>query len=437
MDWREHYRRRLVGAEDAVSGIKSGDLIWVSVGQQVGLLVSALLGRVDDLEGVQVKIAAPLQDYGWFSEAFRGRIDVNITYSTIFSRAAIAAGMAEYTVGGFLGTHKAVDDGRTDARPIDATFISVTPPNHAGYCCLGNALWDAKTCARRATTVIAEVNDNIIRTYGDSWIHVSEIDWFVENTQPPPERNYPMPPEDPWDRPIAELVASLVNDGDTLQIGTGTTVNGIARFGVLDDKRDLGFFSELTIPGLVDLVKKGVITSKYVVTNPHKFVTTTAGNSAEDLEYINDNPFFEFHPIEYVHDPRVIAQNDNFVAINNAVTVDLTGQIGAGSIGTRIQSGTGGHFSFAYGAFLSKGGRYICVLPSTAKGGTKSRIVPWFEPPGQFVTVSRDFADIVVTEYGVARLLNKTHRQRIDELIAVAHPDFRADLRNDAQRIFG
>lgn len=435
MDWRERYHGRLVGAEEAVSHVKSGQQIWITVGQQVSLLVSALLGRADGLRDVEVKIAAPLQDYPWFSEAFRGQVNVNVTYATPFAREAVNAGWADYSPGGFLNTHKALDDGRPDARAMDITFVSVTPPNHAGYCCLGNAVWDAKTCISRAGLTIAEVNQNIIRTHGDSWVHVSEIDWFVENTEPRPERNQQLPPPEPWDRPIAELAASLVRDGDTIQIGTGSTSNGIAQFGVLDDKHDLGAFTELTIPGMVDLVQRGVVTGRRMTSHPGKFVCTTAGNSEADLEFIQDNPMFSFQPIEYVHDPRNIAANDNFVAINNAMAIDITGQICAMSVGTRVRSGNGGHLSFAYGAFLSHGGRYVCVLPATASGGTVSRVVPWFEPPGNFVSVPRDVADIVVTEYGIARLLNKTQRQRVDELIAIAHPDFRGELRRQAAKV--
>jgi 4-hydroxybutyrate CoA-transferase len=169
--------------------------------------------------------------------------------------------------------------------------------------------------------------------------------------------------------------------------------------------------------------------------HPGKFVATTAGNSAEDRAFIADNPAFEFHAVDYIHDPRAIAANDNYRAINNALAVDLTGQIAASTIGPRVYSGTGGHLSFAIGAFMSRGGRYICVLPSTARGGTVSRITPHFEP-GQVVTVPRDMADTVVTEYGIARLLNRSVRERAEALIAIAHPDFRAELRKEARRLF-
>jgi 4-hydroxybutyrate CoA-transferase len=431
--WRDLYQSRLVTPEKAVTHVKSGDRIWISMGQQANLLLAALVGRADELEDVRLDGSVGA-DFGWFNKELRRHIAVNIFYATPFSREAVNEKQADYSPWWVWGAHKAVDEDRPGARPMDVTMISVTPPNKWGYCCFGNWLWDAKTSVKRAKLVLAVVNDNIPRTYGDTWIHVSEIDWFVENTEPPPEANWLYPQPDPWDKPIAEYVASLINDRDTIQIGTGSTTGNIARLGVLDDKHDLGLFAELTVPGMVELVKRGVINSKYLETHPGKLVVTTAGNSAEDIEYLDDNPSFEFYPVEYMHHSGMIARNDNMVAINGALTTDLTGQIGAGSIGPRIYSGTGGHLAYAFGAFLSKGGRYICVLPSTAVGGTKSRIVPQF-PPGQIVSVPRDIADIVVTEYGIARLLNKSQRERANELIAIAHPDFRAQLKQEAEQL--
>ncbi|HWO93711.1 MAG TPA: acetyl-CoA hydrolase/transferase C-terminal domain-containing protein, partial [Dehalococcoidia bacterium] len=417
-DWQTHYRERLVSGPEAVSHVKSGDKIWISVGQQIHLLLASLVGRADELEGVEIKWL-PSSDFGFYTEEMRRHLSINVTYATPFCREAVNNGIADYTPYPIIGAHKALDEGRPGARPIDVALVCVTPPNKWGYCCFGSNLWDAKTTAQRAQLVIAEVNERLPRTFGDTWIHASEIDWFVENTPPPPEGNWLYPEPDPWDRPIAEYVASLVRDGDTIQIGTGSTTGNIPRLGVLDDKKDLGYFAELTVPGTVDLVRKGVITSSRMTTHPGKFVTTTAGNSPEDLDFIDQNPMFEFYSVEYIHHPGNISKNDNLVAINNALTVDFTGQIAAMSYGTHTYSGTGGHISFAMGAYLSNGGRYICVLPATARGGTVTRIVPQFEP-GQVVTVPRDMADYVVTEYGIATLLNKTQRERAQELIAIA-----------------
>ncbi len=433
-NWREWYERRLVPPDEAMSYVKSGDRIWISPQQYVALLLTVLLGRADELRDVEIKTLV-MGEFGWYDEAFRGRIDINTYFASVFSREAVNGRRASFTPWMVWGAHKALDEGRAGARPIDVALISVTPPNAHGYCCFGPHMWDAKTTAARARLVIAAVNEHLPRTFGDTWIHVSEIDWFVDDPTPLPDFSRAYPPPDPWDRPIAEYVGSLVRDGDTVQVGTGSTTGNLARLGAFDDKRDLGYFAELTVPGLVHLVRQGVITSRYLNLHPGKFVTSTAGNGADDLAYINDNPMFEFYSTEYMHDPRVIGRIDNLVAINNALTIDLTGQIGAGSIGPRVYSGTGGHLSYAMGAFLSKGGRSICILPSTAVGGSVSRIVPSFEP-GQVVTVPRDLADYVVTEHGVAQLLNKTERERAEELIAIAHPDFRAELRRAAEKLY-
>ncbi len=422
------YAQRLVSAEQALSHVKSRDRIWISTGQRVPLLLDMLIARSLELEGVTVR-ALPTVDASAYDPSMRAHLKFDVRYAGPNSRDAVNSGNADYHPWWVWGGNKGLDDGRSGHEPHDVSFVNVTPPNENGYCCFGNTLWDAKSTIKRSTLTIAEVGEHLPRTYGDTWVHVTEIDWFVENS--PTVVAFPQRAEDPWDQPIAEYVASLIKDGDTLQIGTGSTSGHIPGSGVLDDKHDLGYFAELTVAGSVELARKGVVTSKYMTTHPGKFVTTTAGGTPEDIAFINGNPMFEFYDVEYIHHPGVIARNDNMVAINNALTIDFTGQIGAGQLGPDVYSGTGGHLSYAMGAFLSRGGRYICVLPSTAVGGTKSRIVPQLES-GQIVTVPRDIADIVVSEYGIAHLLNKTERERTEELIAIAHPDFRGELRKAA-----
>jgi 4-hydroxybutyrate CoA-transferase len=434
-DWREHYRQRLVSAEEAAARVGPGASVYVPVGQMVGSVIRALVARGPDLEGVTVT-GLPGVDYGWFAPEFAGRLTVNTIFATPATRDALERGLADYTPCPLWGFHKGLDEGREEARPIDVNLISCTPPNEHGYVCLGTAVWDAPTCVRRAKVNIAVVNAHLPRTFGDTWLPVSAIDWFVEDHTPLPElpaRAYPDP--DPWDAPIAGYVSTLVRDDDTIQIGTGSTTGNLIRCGALADKHDLGYFGELTVPGTIDLVRQGVITGRKMALHPGKFVTATAGNSAADRAFINDNPMFEFYAVDYIHDPRVIARHDRYVAINNALAVDLTGQIAASTIGPRVYSGTGGHLCFAMGAYLARGGRYVCVLPATALAGTTSRIVPQFEA-GQVVTVPRDIADTVVTEYGIARLLNRSVRERAEALISIAHPDFRAELRREARKLF-
>jgi 4-hydroxybutyrate CoA-transferase len=331
--------------------------------------------------------------------------------------------------------HKAHNEGRPGARALDVALVAVSPPNKHGYCCFGNALWDQRKVALEARTTIAAVDPTIPATFGDTWIPASAIDWFVE-IEPLAPRILPPAPTEPWEPAIAGLVSTLVHDGDTIQLGLGSTTAAVARLGALDAKHDLAYWGELTVPGTVNLVRQGVINGRRSTTHPGKFIAASAGNSPEDIAFIANNPTFEFYEPDYVHNPMYVARNDDMVAINNALSVDLTGQIAAGEIGHQTWSGTGGQLPFAIGAFMSKGGRSITVLPSTAVGGTVSRVVAQFAP-GQIVTVPRDIADIIVTEYGIAHLLGKTQRQRAEELIAIAHPDFRAELRREASRLFG
>lgn len=432
--WQDEYARRTVSAAEAAARVRPGDDIYVPIGQQVAPLIDAILARREGMERVTMT-GLPHLDQGYFLPEVRERLTLNVLYGSAATRDAVNDGLADYTPFMMYGHHKGLDEGRPEGRKVDINLISVTPPNERGYVCIGSALWDAKTTVRRAGATFAVVNSQIPRTFGDSWLHVSEIDLFVEGHAPPPDRSALYPPPEPWDEAISGYVDSLVNNGDTIQIGTGSTTGNIIRLGGLAGKEDLGYFGELTVPGTIDLVKQGVITSARMVTHPRRFVATTAGNSTEDRDFINDNPFFDFQPIDYVHDPRAISRNDNYRAINNAIAVDLTGQIAASTIGPRVYSGTGGHLSFAMAAFMSRGGRYVCVLPSTARGGATSRITFRFEP-GQTVTVPREIADTVVTEYGIARLLNRSVRERAEALIAIAHPDFRAELRRQARAQF-
>jgi 4-hydroxybutyrate CoA-transferase len=285
---------------------------------------------------------------------------------------------------------------------------------------------------KRTKVNVAGVDRGLPRTFGDTWVHVSEIDYFYECHETPQVRMRPEP--SPTAMAIAEHVSGLVRNGDTLEIGAGSTSGALASLGVFDDKEDLGFFSELASPGIIDLVKRGIITSKYATVRPNRFVTTGLLGGAEDYAYVDNNPFFEFYDYDYMLNPAVIGQNDHMVAINNALSIDLRGQIALVSIGPRIFAGSGGQLSYHLGAYLSKGGRAITVLPSTTSDGKISRIVHQ-HPQGQMVTIPWDLADTVVTEYGVADLVGKSIRQRAQELIAIAHPDFRPDLQKAVSQL--
>lgn len=316
------------------------------------------------------------------------------------------------------------------------------PPNEHGYCSFGASLWGKKKAVRAAKLVLAEVSPDLIRTYGDNYIHVSEIDYFVlhiptgraPGTTDILGRRTSGPGK--IEKAIAEYAASFVKDGDTIEIGVGGAAEWILQMNFLDNKHDLGVHSENLPRGMASLVMKGVITGKFKTVNPGKVVSTACGGGTkEEMDFIYMNPIFELYGSDYVLDPRVIGSHDNMIAINAALAVDLTGQIAAESIGPTMVSGTGGQLAFAIGANLSKSGRNITVLPSTARAGNLSRIVPQLEP-GSIVSVPRNLADMVITEHRVARLRGKTQRQRAVELISIADPDFRADLEKWAKKLF-
>ncbi|MDP2953018.1 MAG: acetyl-CoA hydrolase/transferase C-terminal domain-containing protein, partial [Chloroflexota bacterium] len=275
----------------------------------------------------------------------------------------------------------------------------------------------------------------------DNYVHVSQIDRFVEHPssdKAPGSVDLSGKPLGELPRhvkPIAEHVSALIRNGDTLQLGTGGTSEALVRAGLLEGKEDIGWHSEVTPGGIVRLVKEGVVTGRYKTIDRGKAVAAAlGGGTQEEMAFVHLNPLFELRDVEYTHHPRVIGSLDNMVAINNALAVDLTGQVAAESLGPQMYSGAGGLLAFAIGATLSREGKFITTLPATARGGTLSTIVPCLEE-GSVVTVPRVLTDIVATEYGVAKLKGKTQRERAEALISIAHPDFRAELRREAQKL--
>jgi 4-hydroxybutyrate CoA-transferase len=323
-------------------------------------------------------------------------------------------------------------------------MIELSPPDEHGYCSFGASVWTKKSECQNAKIVLAEINNNLIRTYGDNYIHISEIDYCVEHT---PSGKAPGGTDllgrrtaeaSEEEKTIANYVSTLINDGDTLQVGVGGTSEACCRLGTFDNKVDLGWHSETTPRGIIPLIRNGVINGKRKNFHTGKALATACGGgSKEDMDFVNMNPCFELYSAEYCLDVRNIAKNDNMVAINSAVSIDFAGQIAAESIGPRVISGAGGQTSFAIGAFLSNGGRSITALTSTAGSGEKriSRITPMLAE-GTIVTVPRTISDYVITEYGIAHIKGKTQRQRALELIGIAHPDFRAELKKEAERLY-
>ncbi|MAG29911.1 MAG: 4-hydroxybutyrate CoA transferase [Deltaproteobacteria bacterium] len=430
------YRERVCEAHEAAKLVESGNLIWMPSSHQPPAILAALAAREAELEDVKIR-SVHIPNMGWFREDARKAWDLQVQYAIApDNREALAQRLIDYQPFHMINQHKAMDTRPEEEGPIDVLMLVVGPPDAKGWLCVGNSVWDAVTSARRARKVVVEISAGQPRTCGDSCLHVSQLDAIVEGDRPRLGSPDPDPASFPEvDRRIADHVRSLVRDGDTLQIGLGKHTGALPLLGAFDDANDLGFFSELTVPGTIGLVRRGTITCKYVELNPYHFVSCFAGNSLEDLDYIEDNPFFQLRSYEYTNDPKVIAQHDRMLTLNGALGVDLSGQISVYGLGPTIYSGTGGQVAFHLGAFLSKEGRAVTLLPSTAKNGTISTIVPQF-PKGQIVTLSRELADTVVTDYGVAHLLGKSLRERCDQLINVAHPDHRDFLRAEAKRLY-
>ena len=429
--WRDHYQAHITSPEGAAALVESGDHIWIPPGHAAPSILEALAARTGELEDVEIRgLAVP--DGGLFSAEATESFRYQDQFGNAFSRGPLESKVIDYHPYWLVGAHQALDAGREEAWALDNVLITTSEPDDAGFVSTGCSVWDSVTASRRAKRVIAAVNPNTLHTFGDSTLHVTEIDAFV-----PDDRPFAPPPieGETADAAIAHHVGELIEDGDTIQVGIGSHTVGMMDAGLLQDKQELSYFGELTVRGLVPLVERGVITGRTSQLHPGKFVATVIGNTPEERATVYGNRAFEMRGIEYLLDPRTIAQNDRIVAVNGALGIDLSGQTAVYTIGPRIYAGLGGHLAFALGAYLSPRGRYVCVMPSTAMGGTVSTIVPQFEA-GQVVSVPREVADTVVTEHGVARLLGKSVRQRAEELISVAHPDHRGELKQAAQRLF-
>jgi 4-hydroxybutyrate CoA-transferase len=436
VDPKREFERKRMEAHEAARLIESGDLVWMPSSHQPPAILATLAAREEELRDVTIR-SVVIPDMGWFREDARKAWDLQVQYALApDNRRALANRLVDFHPLHMINQHKAADSRPGEGRSIDDLLLVVSPPDERGWVCVGNSVWDAVTSARRAKRVIVEISPGTTRTCGDSWIHVSQLDAIVEGDRPRLAAPDPDPADFPEvDRRIAGHVKSLVKDGDTLQLGLGTHTGALPLLGAFEDANDLGYFGELTVPGTVDLVRRGIITSRYTELHPGQFVSSYVGNSPEDLEFIENNPFFQLRSYEYTNDPTVIARHQSMLTLNGALTVDLSGQIGVYAIGPMVYSGTGGQLAFHLGAFLSKKGRAVTVLPSRAKGGTVSTIVPQFEK-GQIVSIPRELADTIVTDQGVARLLGKSVRERAEELIAVAHPDHRDWLRDEARRLY-
>jgi itaconate CoA-transferase len=315
-----------------------------------------------------------------------------------------------------------------DFMRIDATITTVSPMDKSGFFSFGTANDFTSTAARHCKKLIVEVNENMPRVFGDSLLHISEVDAIIENHVPLLEM--PPPDPEPEDEIIGKLIADLIPDGATIQLGFGGIPNSIVHY--LDGHKDLGIHTELFGPGMVDLIEKGVVTGRRKTIHTRKSVFTVTQGVKRTYEFINDNPSIESYPVSYVNEPSVIARNDSMISINSIIEVDLLGQCNAEFLEGSQYSGTGGQLDFVRGAFNSRGGKSILAFYSTARNGEVSRVVPRFQT-GTVVTTPRMDTHYLVTEYGVINLKGKSTRERALDIINIAHPKFRDNLLREAE----
>ena len=489
LDWREDYKRKLTSAEEAAKLVRPGDRVHTGILPMTKLIAHAIAARREELGSLQIVMVEPEYDPGFllpgWEENFPVTVEIHIGSVAI---DALDEKRIDYSPVLFTTWFKPYLDPRPEAKPIDVFMCTVSPPDKNGFCSFGADLWNKKTFASLSRTVLVEVNDTYIRTYGENYIHVSEIDRFVENTPAPMsdqemervinevedpdrrkelrkiafslevERRRDFVPQlttlevsqmrqwaafyaglsDPGPdvKRMAEYVSELVPDGATIQIGAGTPSTLLPTLGTFDEKHDLGIHSEMAAPGLIDLIEKGIATGKHTTTHPGRIrLSALTASSIREQKWAHNNPLLELYESQEVVSIQNVAAIDGMVSINNALSIDLSGQINSETVfGGRLVAGTGGQTELHMGAVLSRGGRAITLLRSTALSGSVSRIVAQQEE-GAVITIPRTFADTVVTEYGVAQLLGKSLRERADELINVTHPDFRSELRKEAQRL--
>lgn len=420
---------RVVSAAEAVASIRSGQQLFIHGGAATpSVLLDALVARSGELRDVgiiHIHIEGPAPHLApEMAASFRHRA----LFIGANARDAVNEGRADY-VPAFLSDIPELF--ASGILPLDVAFINVSRPDAHGYCSLGTSVDAAMSAIHAASRVIAQVNASMPRTLGDSFVHVDDIDLAVEVDQPP----YPHAPGaiGEVERRIGRYVAELVPDRATIQMGIGSIPSAVAL--ALRDKRDLGVHTELLTDPVVDLVEAGAVTGDAKEINRGKIVTAFLMGSQRLYDFVHDNPMIEMRPVDYTNDTSVIRRFGRMIAINSAISIDLTGQVSADSIGTRFYSGVGGQMDFMRGAALSAEGRAIIALPSTAAGGTVSRIVGVLAP-GAGVVTTRAHVRTVVTEYGVAELFGRSIRERVAALIGIAHPDFRDSLASEARRLY-
>jgi acetyl-CoA hydrolase len=421
MNWSELYRSKLRDIDDALSVIRSGDRVYIGGGAGVPMrLTQRLASLAPRLRDVELTHVLTFADAPYAEPGFEASFRVNALFIGPNVRTAVHERRADFTPIFLSEIPTLFRDGTL---PLDVALISLSPPDEHGFCSFGVEVGTTKPAAENAGFVIAEINRQMPRTLGDSFIHVSRLDQVIEVDYPLPEA--PQGGSSEQHMEVGRYIAELIPNGATLQMGIGSIPDAV--LSNLGNHKDLGIHTELFSDGIIDMVSSGVITCAQKTLHPGKIIAGFLFGTQRLYEFIHNNPMIELHPSDYVNDPFKIAQNEKMVAINSAMQVDLTGQVCADSIGHRFYSGVGGQIDFVRGAARSKGGLPIVALLSTAKEGSVSRIVPMLYE-GSGVVTTRNDVHYVVTEYGVASLHGRTVRERTRSLINIAHPEFRDGL---------
>jgi len=412
-----------VTAEEAVKIIKNNDRIYIQAAAAAPqILIDALTQRHQELKNVEISHLHTEGNAPYADPKYKNSFHVNSFFIGKNVRHTIQAGNGSYTPV-FLSELPILF--KRNIVPIDVAFIQVSPPDRHGYCSLGVSVEATLAAIENAKHVIAQINPNMPRTHGDGIIHISELDIFVEHQSPIHEHLLPQPNE--IEHKIGKYIAELIDDGSTLQMGIGSIPNAV--LSKLTNHKNLGLHTEMFSDGVIDLILKDVINGNKKGINPGRTMATFLMGTKRLYDYVNDNPFIEMRTSDFVNDVAIIRQNPKMVAINSAIEIDVTGQVCADSIGTKLYSGVGGQMDFIRGASLSEGGKAIIAIPSQTNKGI-SRIVPFLKK-GAGVVTTRAHIHYVVTEYGVANLYGKTIKQRIQDLIRIAHPNHRENIERE------
>ncbi len=428
MSARVQYLQKRMAADDAIRVVRDGDTIVVptAVGEPPSLLTALSVAR-RDFRNVTVSQILPVRKYDYFDPETAEHIRHTAYFFSGATRAGGQQGWIDFIPAYFSELPMLIDRGLT---PADVVFSMASPMDEHGFFSLSLGVDYTMAALEKARAIVLEVNPNVPFANGDCHIHISQVAALVESEEPLLEVG--LPKIGPVQEAIGKYVADMIPDGATLQIGYGGIPDAVVM--QLTDKRDLGIHTEMVGDGIMTLVEAGVVTNRKKNYHHGKMLATFALGSKKLYQFMNRNPALEMHPVDFTNDPYLAGQNDNLHAINATMQIDFLGQCGSESLGTAPYSGTGGQADFVRAANRSKGGKSFIVLPSTAKDDTISRIVPTLAQ-GTHVTTSKNDVNYVVTEYGVAQLRGKTAKQRCAELIAIAHPDFRGELREAARKL--